>query len=75
MEGRSRASPLFSLALPLKRVFDLDLEHCPNCDGELKIIATILEQPVIEKALTHVGLQPKPPPKAAAREPGPHHAG
>jgi hypothetical protein len=23
----------------LKRVFDLDLEHCPNCGGELKIIA------------------------------------
>ncbi|MBC7707054.1 MAG: transposase [Rhodoferax sp.] len=29
----------------LKRVLDLDLEHCPNCDGELKIIAAILEQP------------------------------
>ena len=29
----------------LKRVFDLDLEHCPNCGGELKIIAAILEQP------------------------------
>ena len=27
----------------LKRVFDLDLEHCPNCGGELKIIAAILE--------------------------------
>ena len=26
----------------LKRVFDLDLEHCPNCGGELKIIAAIL---------------------------------
>jgi hypothetical protein len=27
----------------LKRVFNLDLEHCPNCGGELKIIAAILE--------------------------------
>ena len=35
----------------LKRVFELDLEHCPNCGGELKIIAAILEQPVIEKIL------------------------
>jgi hypothetical protein len=26
----------------LKRLFDLDLEHCPNCGGELKIIAAIL---------------------------------
>ena len=40
-----------------KRVFDLDLEHCPNCGGESKIIAAILEQPVIEKILTHLGLQ------------------
>jgi hypothetical protein len=42
----------------LKRVFDLDLEHCPNCGGaELKIIAAILEGPAIEKTFTHVGLQ------------------
>jgi hypothetical protein len=41
-----------SWAKLLKRVFDLDLEHCPNCGGELKIIAAILEQPVIEKILT-----------------------
>ena len=31
-----------SWAKLLKRVFDLDLEHCPNCGGELKIIAAIL---------------------------------
>jgi len=34
----------------LKHVFDLELEHCPNCGGELKIIAISLEQPVIENA-------------------------
>ena len=51
----------------LKRVFDLDLEHCPNCGGELKIIAAILEQPVIEKILTHLGLQARAPPRAPAR--------
>ena len=51
----------------LKRVFDLDLEHCPNCGGELKIIAAILEQPVIEKILMHLGLQARAPPRAAAR--------
>ena len=33
------------------------MEHCPNCGGELKIIAAILEQPVIEKILTHLGPQ------------------
>ena len=50
-----------------KRVFDLDLEHCPKCGGELKIIAAILEQPVIERILTHLGLQARAPPRAPAR--------
>lgn len=26
----------------LKRVFNLNLEHCPNCGGDLKVIAAIL---------------------------------
>ena len=58
-----------SWARLLKRVFAVDLEHCPNCGGELKIIAAILEQPVIEKILTHLGLQARAPPRAAARGP------
>jgi hypothetical protein len=47
-----------SWARLLKRVFELDLEHCPNCGGELKIIAAFLEQPVIEKILTHLVCRP-----------------
>ena len=31
-----------SWARLLKRVFEIGLEHCPNCGGELKIIAAIL---------------------------------
>ena len=34
-----------SWARLLKRVFEIDLEHCPNCGGQLKIIAAILEDP------------------------------
>ena len=53
-----------SWARLLKRVFDIDMQHCPNCGGgELKIIAAILERPVIEKILTHLGLVPQPPPE------------
>jgi hypothetical protein len=37
----------------------------PN--AKLRIIAAILEQPVIEKILTHLGLQVRAPPRAAAR--------
>jgi hypothetical protein len=44
-----------------KRVLDLDLEHGANCAGELKIIAAILEPPVIEKILTHPGLRARAP--------------
>jgi hypothetical protein len=59
----------------LKRVFDIDMQHCPNCGGgQLEIIAAILERPVIEKILTHLGLDPQPPPRGRAREAGPDFA-
>ncbi|MBM4197989.1 MAG: hypothetical protein FJ197_13040 [Gammaproteobacteria bacterium] len=62
-----------SWARLLKRVFDIDMHTCPNCgSGELKIIAAILERPVIEKILTHLGLDPQPPPRGRAREIGQH---
>jgi hypothetical protein len=37
----------------LKRVFGIDLEHCPQCGGTLKIIAAIEERAVIVRILTH----------------------
>ena len=52
-----------SRAKLLKRVFNLYLEHGPNCGGELKIIEAVLERPVIEEILTHVGLQTCAPPR------------
>ncbi len=51
----------------LKRVFDIDLEHCPQCGGDLKIIAAIEEPAVIVKILTHLGLPARAPPRAPAR--------
>ncbi len=56
-----------SWARLLKRVFEIDLEHCPNCGGDLKIIAAIRESAVIERILTHLGLQARAPPRAPAR--------
>ncbi len=55
-----------------KRVFDLDLEHCTHGGGELKIMAAILEAPVIEKILAHGGLQARTPPRAPASNTAPH---
>ena len=58
----------------LKRVFDIDMQHCPICGGgELKTIAASLERAVIEKILKHLGLEPQP--KTPTRELVPHHAG
>ena len=50
----------------LKRVFDIDIERCA-CGGKLKRIAVIEEPAVIGKILTHIGLDPQPPPRAPAR--------
>ena len=53
----------------LNRVFDIDMQRCPNCAAaEPRIIAAILERPVIEMILTHLGPDPQPPPKGRARE-------
>ena len=51
----------------LKRVFDIDIERCPQCGGKLKIIAAIEELAVIERILTHLGLSAQPPPRTSAR--------
>ena len=50
-----------------KRVFEIDIEQCPQCGGTLKIIAAIEHPPVITKILTHLGLAARAPPRAAAR--------
>jgi hypothetical protein len=56
----------------LKRVFDIDLQHCPHRGGDLTTVAAIVERPVIEKILTLLGLDPQPPPKGRARGAGQH---
>ena len=42
----------------------------PHCGaGELKIVAAILDRPLIEKILTYQGLQAQPQLRAPPREP------
>ena len=63
------SSPLarMSWARLLKRVFNIDLEHCPNCGGTLTIIAALLDPTVIAQILTHLGLSARAPPRRPAR--------
>lgn len=44
-----------------------DIAHCPNCGGELKIIAAIEAPGVIAQILTHLGLPARAPPREPAR--------
>jgi hypothetical protein len=60
-------SARMSWARLLKRVFDIDIEHCPHCGGTLKIIAAIEEPAVIAKILAHLGLPTRAPPRSPAR--------
>jgi hypothetical protein len=38
----------------LKRVFNIDIEACSKCGGEVKIIASIEDPTVIKKILVHL---------------------
>jgi hypothetical protein len=61
------SSARMSWARLLKRVFGIDIEHCPHCGGTLKIIAAIEQPAVIAKILAHLGLPTRAPPRSPAR--------
>jgi Putative transposase len=56
-----------SWACLLKRVFDLDIEHCQNCGGRLQIIAALVDPAVIAKILAHLRWPARAPPRSPAR--------
>lgn len=43
----------------LKRVFNIDITVCRNCQGPVRIIACIEDRQVINKILTHINQQQK----------------
>ena len=63
----SPVAPL-SWAERLKRVFNIDILHCPECGGRLRVIADITDPLVINKVLDH--LARSPPIKLSAITPG-----
>ena len=62
------ASPRWSWARLLQRVFDVEMTRCPLCQqGTLRLIAVITQGAVIGKILRHLKLAAAPPPLAPAR--------
>ena len=57
----------------LKRVFAIDIETCPDCGGQLRIIACIEEPSLIAKILRHVQAREELA-SAEARAPPMHQA-
>ena len=67
-EEPDTASPRWSWARLLKRVFSFAMARCPWCQqGALRIIAAITQGEVIRKLLQHLKLAVDPPPIAPAR--------
>ena len=67
LRSLSRKDGVHQLARLLKRVLDIDIEHCPNCGGASKIIATIEDPPVFVAILSHLGLPTRAPARIPAR--------
>ena len=61
------SSARMSWARLLKRVFDIDVQHCPHCGGNLTIVAAIEAPSVMTKILDHLGLPTRAPPRAPVR--------
>jgi ribosomal protein S27E len=52
----------------LKRVFNIDITICDSCGGKTKMLSSILDEKSIKKILTHIGLDPNPPPVKPAKQ-------
>jgi hypothetical protein len=56
MDPEERRIPSKKWRELIKKVWEVDPLECPNCGGEMKVIALIDESAVIEKILRHLGL-------------------
>ncbi len=48
-------------------VFSIDVSECPECGGQMKIVAALTDPASIRSYLEGVGLPARPPPIAPAR--------
>jgi hypothetical protein len=57
----------------LRRVCDIDVLRCPQCDSRLAVVAAISDPPVVAKILRYLGLPTEGPSCATARAPPDEH--
>jgi hypothetical protein len=53
----------------IQKIYEIDPLTCPKCQGQMRIVAFIEDEEVIEKMLKHLGLweaKARPPPKVKA---------
>ena len=65
----AQESSRMTWAQRLKRVFNIDIETCPECKGKVKVIASIEDPQVIKKILGHLGLESRAPTPWPSRGP------
>jgi len=68
MAARPPPRRRFAWADLLRRTFAIDVLACPECGGQLRLIACIDAPAVIEKILRHLGLPTQVPEPVAARQ-------
>ena len=49
-------------AMLIKRVYEVDPLQCPECGGEMKVVAFIIQRSVITRILDHVRNKKRAPP-------------
>jgi hypothetical protein len=52
----------------LRRTFAIDVLACPGCGGRLRLLATIVDPPVVAKILHYLGLPAEVPAPAPPRQ-------
>ena len=68
-QKKAKKSYSIGWAKMLKRVFDIDIQICSKCGGQIKIIAAIQNQQVIKRILIHLGENSKVPELSSPRGP------
>ena len=56
-------------AVMRKRTFGFNVLRCPRCSGEMRVISTLTEPPVVRQVLDHLGVRASPLPRAPPRDP------